>query len=247
MTNPFSLVNKKILVTGASSGIGRSCAIELSNAGAEVVITGRNESRLKEVAQIANAKKSIVVDLCDDNGVSSLVQQLENVDGVVHAAGIIKPFPVSFVGAKHIREVQSINFNAPVELTSLLLRKRKINKNGSIVFISSISSSFPYKGGAIYTAFKAALETYSKVVALEYGEKGIRSNCIKAALVNTKVLDETINSLPPEILEEHKKRYLLGFGEPDDVANACIYFLSNASRWVTGTNLVLDGGLTAGA
>ena len=85
------------------------------------------------------------------------------------------------------------------------------------------------------------------MVALEYGEKGIRSNCIKAALVNTKVLDETINSLPPEILEEHKKRYLLGFGEPDDVANACIYFLSNASRWVTGTNLVLDGGLTAGA
>lgn len=243
----FSLKNKKILITGASSGIGRSCAIELSKAGAEVVLTGRNENRLQEVMQITNARQAISIDLSAEAGVSSLVQQLDSIDGVVHAAGIIKPFPVSFVGSKHINEVQSINFNAPVQLTSMLLRKRKINDNGSIVFISSISSSFPYKGGAIYTAFKAALETYSKVVALEYGEKGIRSNCIKAALVNTKVLDDTINSLPPEVLEEHKKRYLLGFGEPDDVANACIYFLSRASRWVTGTNLVLDGGLTAGA
>ena len=115
------------------------------------------------------------------------------------------------------------------------------------MFISSISSSFPYKGGAVYTAFKAALETYSKVVALEYAHKNIRSNCIKAALVNTRVLEETVNSLPEELLENHKKKYLLGFGEPEDVANAALFLLSEASRWVTGTNLILDGGLTAGA
>jgi len=243
----FSLSNKKILITGASSGIGRSCALTFSKAGADLVLTGRDESALKTLQQEISGGTIIVQDLTSDGGIEELVNQIDELDGLVHSAGIIKPFPVSFIGDKHIKEVQEINFNAPVELTSRLLRKKKIRLNGSIVFISSISSSFPYKGGAMYTAFKAALETYSKVVALEYAEKGIRSNCVKAALVNTKVLDDTINSLPEEVLAEHKKRYLLGFGEPGDVANACQYLLSNASRWVTGTNIVLDGGLTAGA
>jgi len=243
----FSLSNKKILITGASSGIGRSCALTFSKAGADLVLTGRDESALKTLQQEISGRTIIVQDLTSDGGIEELVNQIDELDGLVHSAGVIKPFPVSFIGDKHIKEVQEINFNAPVELTSKLLRKKKIRQNGSIVFISSISSSFPYKGGAMYTAFKAALETYSKVVALEYAEKGIRSNCVKAALVNTKVLDDTVNSLPDEVLAEHKKRYLLGFGEPEDVANACQYLLSNASRWVTGTNIVLDGGLTAGA
>jgi len=243
----FSLQDKTILITGASSGIGRCCAITFAKAGANLILTGRNSERLAEVQKITASQKIIVQDLTTSTGIEDLVKEIDALDGIVHSAGIVKPFPVSFVGEKHIKEVQQINFNAPVELTSKLLRKRKMNKNASIVFISSISSSFPYKGGAIYTAFKAALETYSKVVALEYGDKGIRSNCIKAALINTKVLDDTISSLPEGVLEEHRKRYLLGFGEPEDVANACQYLLSDAAKWVTGTNLVLDGGLTAGA
>ncbi|MFT7611175.1 MAG: NAD(P)-dependent dehydrogenase (short-subunit alcohol dehydrogenase family) [Parvicellaceae bacterium] len=245
--NQFSLTNKKILITGASSGIGRCCAVTFAKAGAELVLSGRNEIALRSLQEEISGATIIVQDLATSEGVDELANQLGQLDGLVHSAGIVKPFPVSFVGEKHIKEVQQINFNAPVELTAKLLRKKKMNANASIVFISSISSSYPYKGGAMYTAFKAALETFSKVVALEYGEKGIRSNCVKAALINTKVLDDTINSLPEEILQAHKDRYLLGFGEPEDVANACQYLLSNASKWVTGTNLVLDGGLTAGA
>ena len=242
----FGLQNKTILISGASSGIGRACALECAKSGANLILSGRNESKLDEVSKDCGG--SIVAeDLSSSQGVANLVDCIQNVDGIVHAAGIVKPFPVSFVGEKHIREIQNINFNAPVELTSTLLRKKKINNGASIVFISSISSSFPYKGGAVYTAFKAALETYSKVVALEYAHKNIRSNCIKAALVNTRVLEETVNSLPEELLENHKKKYLLGFGEPEDVANAALFLLSEASRWVTGTNLILDGGLTAGA
>ena len=242
----FGLQNKTILITGASSGIGRACALECAKSGANLILSGRNESKLDEVSKDCGGL-IVAEDLSSSQGVANLVDCIQNVDGIVHAAGIVKPFPVSFVGEKHIREIQNINFNAPVELTSTLLRKKKINNGASIVFISSISSSFPYKGGAVYTAFKAALETYSKVVALEYAHKNIRSNCIKAALVNTRVLEETVNSLPEELLENHKKKYLLGFGEPEDVANAALYLLSEASRWVTGTNLIMDGGLTAGA
>ena len=242
----FGLQNKTILITGASSGIGRACALECAKSGANLILSGRNESKLDEVSKDCGGL-IVAEDLSSSQGVANLVDCIQNVDGIVHAAGIVKPFPVSFVGEKHIREIQNINFNAPVELTSTLLRKKKINNGASIVFISSISSSFPYKGGAVYTAFKAALETYSKVVALEYAHKNIRSNCIKAALVNTRVLEETVNSLPEELLENHKKKYLLGFGEPEDVANAALYLLSEASRWVTGTNLIIDGGLTAGA
>lgn len=242
----FGLQNKTILITGASSGIGRACALECAKSGANLILSGRNESKLDEVSKDCGGL-IVAEDLSSSQGVANLVDCIQNVDGIVHAAGIVKPFPISFVGEKHIREIQNINFNAPVELTSTLLRKKKINNGASIVFISSISSSFPYKGGAVYTAFKAALETYSKVVALEYAHKNIRSNCIKAALVNTRVLEETVNSLPEELLENHKKKYLLGFGEPEDVANAALYLLSEASRWVTGTNLIIDGGLTAGA
>ena len=242
----FGLQNKTILISGASSGIGRACALECAKSGANLILSGRNEFKLDEVSKDCGGL-IVAEDLSSSQGVANLVDCIQNVDGIVHAAGIVKPFPVSFVGEKHIREIQNINFNAPVELTSTLLRKKKINNGASIVFISSISSSFPYKGGAVYTAFKAALETYSKVVALEYAHKNIRSNCIKAALVNTRVLEETVNSLPEELLENHKKKYLLGFGEPEDVANAALFLLSEASRWVTGTNLILDGGLTAGA
>lgn len=247
MMDQFLLKDKAILVTGASAGIGRTTAIQLARAGAQVLLTGRNSERLNQVAEEIGGADFFIKDLADPEGIKSLVAELPKLDGIVHSAGIVRPYPVSFINRKHIGEIQDINFNAPVELTSQLLRKKKVNNQASIVFISSISSTFPYKGGAIYTGFKAALEAYSKVVALEYGDKGIRSNCIKAALINTKVLDDTIKSLPEEVLEEHKNRYILGFGEPGDVANACQYLLSDASRWITGTNLILDGGLTAGA
>ncbi len=156
-------------------------------------------------------------------------------------------YPVKYLNKKSLAEVQDINFNAPLFLMTNLFKKKKIKRKSSIVFVSSISSNFPYKGGAAYTSFKAALETYSKVLALEFADKEIRSNCIKAGLVDTPVLEETIKNMPKEVFEKHKSSYPLGFGTTNDVANAVVFLLSDASKWITGTNIVMDGGLTAGA
>lgn len=237
----FSLKNKIILVTGASSGIGRQTAVSVSQAGGKVVLTGRNRDNLKTtLGQMENEEHFLIpADLTDEKKLNSLADEVPGLDGVVHCAGIIKPFPVKFISEKQIDEVIKINFTAPVVLMSRLFKRKKINKKASIVFISSVSSQFPYVGGAVYTSSKAALNSYCKGIALEFAYMGIRSNCILPAMVKTPMFDQ----FDKEDMEKHRKQYLLGFGEPEDVANAVVFFLSDASKWITGTELILDGGL----
>lgn len=247
--NPFLLENKTILITGASSGIGAETAKVAANLGATVILTARNKERLNEVFQkLPKGKHQMfLADLTDADALQGLVDQCPELDGIVHSSGIVKHFPVKFIGQKQITEMFKINYDAPVILTSSLLKAKKINKMASIVFMSSIACNFPNKGGALYSGTKAALNSYSKTLAIELAPQKIRSNVILAAMVKTPLFDQAEKTVTKEMMDKHGEQYPLGFGETEDVANTISFLLSPASKWITGTEIIMDGGLTAGS
>jgi NAD(P)-dependent dehydrogenase (short-subunit alcohol dehydrogenase family) len=340
------LSGKTILITGASSGIGRAAACMISHSGASVVITGRDEKRLAStelevrkgfamdgspagsprrtegngndtadggglmsgtgspsntsgnsryntdgggsmpkfgsplntpengqdnsdaegpVSKTGTSVKvsgnnrdisdmggqmstdfpgclTIRADLTEVADLEALVNQLPRLDGIVHCAGIVGPLPVKFITPEDIDRMFVINYRAPVNLTSLILRKKKLTDHASVVFMSTIATRNPYFGGALYSGSKAALEAYSRTLALEMAGKGIRSNFIMAGLVDTPMIENpSEEKMQEEALERYLKRYPLGVGKPEDVAAAICYFLSDASRWVSGTSLIMGG------
>jgi NAD(P)-dependent dehydrogenase (short-subunit alcohol dehydrogenase family) len=244
LENPFQLNGKTFLVTGASSGIGKEAAIAISKAGGTVVVTGRNLVRLQHTysSLYGNGHNSIPADLNNAEEIDKLVDQLPGLDGVVFSAGITGHLPAKFILEDDISAYFNTNYKAPVLLTSRILKKKKLNNKASLVFLSSIATKFPYYGGALYGSTKAAIELYSKVLAIELASKGMRSNCISPSFVKTPMVDSAAETISDEVMEKFKKMMPLGFGEPEDVANAIIYLLSDASKWVTGSNLVLGGG-----
>ena len=241
--NPFSLNGKIVLITGASSGIGRATAIECSRFGAKVIITGRNKMRLEETiaAMEGVGHRIVVADLSDSAGLDVLVTALPRLDGVVHSAGVLKRLPLKFIGEANLGELMQINFFAPALLTRHLYKKKILSKESSIVFISSVASSFASHGNIMYMASKGALNSFMKGIALELASSGIRANAIQPGMVKTKL---TVLISDSEI-EKDVNRYPIGrYGMPEEIAYAAIYLLSDASQWVTGTLLTIDGGLT---
>ncbi len=243
MINPFNIKGKKILVTGASSGIGMQIAISLDQMGADVFITGRNPDKLRETLHKLKGEnsKSFAADLTDENQIEELTDMVTTLNGIVHSAGITSHFPAKFISSKQVSEVFKINFEAPLNITNKLLAKKKIIEGASIVFISSIATKYPYYGGSLYTSSKMALEGYCKTLALELGTKKIRANCVSPAMVKTPMLDHTEETISKETLGKFEAMHPLGFGKPEDVANAIVFFISDASRWITGQNLILGG------
>jgi len=244
INNPFSLSNKTILVTGASSGIGRVIAIECSKMGATLVITGRNESRLQEtLTLLQNSGHSCVVsDLSQKDDLDNLVEQLPALDGVVHCAAILKKLPLKFINEKAWQETIETNLFAPALLSQRLVKKNKIKEASSIVFISSIASTVASFGNISYMASKGAINSLSRGMALELASKQIRVNTVQPALIQTNLTDKALS-------EEDLKNYLLKFplgrfGKPEEVAYAVIFLLSDAAQWVTGTSITIDGGVT---
>ena len=242
--NPFNLNDKTILITGASSGIGRVIAIECSKMGANLVITGRNESRLQETLELLHNKGhiSIISDLSDKEGLDDLLEKLPVLDGVVHCAAILKKLPLKFINEKAWQETMGTNLFAPALLSQRLVKKNKIKDASSIVFISSIAATVASFGNISYMASKGAINSLSRGMALELSSKKIRVNTVLPALIQTNLTDRALS-------EEDLKNYLLKFplgrfGKPEEVAYAVIYLLSDASRWVTGTSITIDGGVT---
>jgi len=246
MYNPFSLENKTILVTGASSGIGRAIAIECSKMGAKVIISARNEQRLNETLLQMNGTHSIIVaDLSNENDRSNLIEQLPTLDGLVNCAGLTKTLPFQFMNADALESVMNVNFTAPTLITASLIKKKKLIKGASIVFISSVSGVFVggSPAGSIYSASKGAINGMARNMAIDLADKNIRVNCVNPGMIDTAIFDEGV--ITAEQLEEDRKRYpLKRYGKPEEVAYAVIYLLSDASQWVTGSNLLIDGGYT---
>lgn len=244
--NPFSLEGKTILVTGASSGIGRSTAIECSKMGAKVIITARNEERLKETLSqmVGDGYEMVLAELTKSDELENLVNQAHDLDGVVLCAGRAMTSPFMFNTRDKYDEVFNINYFAPVELLRLLLKKKKIKKNSSVVFVSSIGGVFGYSlGNSIYGATKASIHSTMKFCAKELAPKGIRVNSVNPGMVNTPLIGG--GSISEEQYKTDMERYpLKRYGEPEDIANGIIYLLSDASSWVTGHALVIDGGIT---
>lgn len=246
MENPFSLKGKQILVTGASSGIGAQTAISISKMGGQLILTGRNEKNLRSTFQSLSGEghELIVADLCTE--VEKLVRVCDPIDGLVNCAGFTKYLPIKFIDKKSIQEVFDINYAAPVDLINRLFKGKKIRENASIVLISSLASKFPFKAGTLYSGAKAGMDVFCKTIALEFAPKKIRANTINAGMVRTPLLKGAEDTIGSEGMLQNEKSYPLGFGETTDIANMCIFLLSDASRWVTGTNIIMDGGLTAG-
>lgn len=246
MYNPFSLEGKTILVTGASSGIGRTTAIECSRLGATLVLTGRNEERLIETLHSLDGQerehKYFTADLAENSDIISLVSLLPKLDGCVNNAGIGKTLPVQFITSDELERIFRINSFAPILLTKELVKRKKLANPSSIVFTLSIAGNFNIlPGNAIYGSAKTALSAFIKYATLEFAGKGIRCNGVSPGMVNT----ELIKNLPisAEDLQKDMSLYpLKRYAEPEEVAYAIIYLLSDASAFVTGSNLVIDGG-----
>lgn len=242
--SPFSLENKTILITGASSGLGAATAAACSKAGAKLVITGRNEERLNNTFTTLNGQEHVqlLADLTQEEKLHQLVNDLPELDGLVLSAGITITKPVKFISKEMVDNLLQTNIVSSMLLIQKLIRSKKMSRGSSIVFISSIGSAKAYFGNSVYSASKGAVNSFSKVLALELSPWKIRSNCIEPGMIPTQLSFE--GTFSEKQLLEHEKNYPLGFGEPNDVAHGCIYLLSDASKWVTGSVLTIDGGVT---
>lgn len=244
--NQFSLAGKTILITGASSGIGAATAIECSKFGAKVVVTGRNAEKLSSVSEQldGNGHLAISCDMCNPDDVQTLCDQLPALDGMAFCAGITRTIPVKRIKKEDISDIFSTNLISPIEIVNQLVKQKKVNKGGSIVFISSISSTYADMGNSVYAATKGGLISFSRVLALELAPKGVRTNCVRPGFVAGTGMTDGLSKFSEEQIQVERQKYPLGFGKTSDIANGIIYLLSDASKWVTGTTLTIDGGIT---
>lgn len=247
--NPFSLKDRRILVTGASSGLGKAIALSCASMGAEIICTGRDPARLAQtLAELRSVSshdhQAVQADLTEGTGRDALIAAVGKnpLNGVVHSAGISRLSPVRMMTEQHLREVHSINVEGPMLLTQALLKRNLVAADGSMVFIASIAAHIGVPGVAAYSGTKAALLAMVRCLAMELVKRRIRANCLSPALVETPLLEATASMIGS--LEQERGNYPLGFGKPEDVANAAVFLLSGASRWITGTTLIMDGGLT---
>lgn len=241
--NPYSLKGKILLVTGASSGIGRSIAVTCSKMGATVIINGRNIEKLQDTLSLMEGEGHVIVatDLTDSVSMSIMVGKLTKLDGIVHCAGMGQRIPCKDLQSEDINKVMDTNFMAPVMLQAEILRQKKINKGASIIFVASIASWSPSFGNSVYSASKGAIISYANCLALELAPRKIRVNCISPAMVWTELILK--DGIDEEQLKEDESKYpLKRYGQPKDIAYLAVYMLSDASSWMTGSNIKISGG-----
>lgn len=242
--NPYTLIGKTILITGASSGIGKSTAIEASKLGAHLIITGRNKERLNRTFKALEKgnHQMFLGDLSKTVQIEKLMSTLPKIDGLSHNIGLNKTLPVLYYKEKDIMDLLRINTIIPMLLTRSLLKHKKVKLGGSLVYTSSISGlTKNEKGSGLYASSKAALTSFVKTLAYELAVKKTRVNSVHPGMVMTPMIERE------EFSDEQRSNYLnkyplMRYGEPREIALAIIYLLSDASQWVTGTSLLIDGG-----
>lgn len=251
MENPFSLVGKTILITGASSGIGRQCAIDISRSGANVVLIGRNDEELNTTLRqcdtdVRCSTFSFDLSALADIGslVKDIVSQCGAIDGFLHVAGIQKTLPYNSYKVADYQSIYDINFLSAMELIKHLSKKSNRGENPKYVLISSITGVIGRPGVVAYSASKGAMISAVRTLSIELAAKGININCISPGTIMTPLMRNVMESLTEEQQNDRKRGFLLGLGQPTDISYSAIFLLSDAARWITGQNLVVDGGYT---
>lgn len=244
MNNPFTLEGKTVLVTGAASGIGRATAIQCAEMGAKVLLVDLNESGLQETQKLIARDDSEyrALDLTDLEKLTEMVSTLPKLDGVASNAGIVLSLLAKFSEPKDMERIFKINTFSHINLVQQLINQKKLNKGASIVFTSSMSGVYcGLAGGSLYGATKSAILGYTKALAIELAPRGIRVNTIHPGMIETPLTSGT--ALSKELLEEDAKNYPLGrYGKPEEIAYSIVYLLSDATVWMTGSQLLIDGG-----
>lgn len=248
----FTLKNQTIVITGASSGIGKACAQKASDFGANVILIARDENRLNRVKNSLSKGNHLIysVDVTDaerlEQVIDNAVSLIGKISGFVHCAGIEYTKPLVSMKPENYQEVFEVNVISGFYLAKILSKKKNFKEEGgSMVFMSSVMGILGQKGKIAYCSSKAAVIGGAKSLALELASKNIRVNSVSPAMVKTELAEKMFETLPKESVDEIVKKHPLGIGQPDDVANLCIFLLSDLSKWITGTNIIIDGGYSA--
>ena len=251
MYNPYSLEGKTILVTGASSGIGRATAIECAKLGASVVTTARNEERLKTVfneldRSFGQSHQMIIEDLSTEEGVADLVSKTPSLDGVSSNAGLPKTLLIKFIKQETLQEILNINTFSHVNLAKLLFKKKKLNQAASYVFTASIGGTTSFgPGNSVYGMSKAAINSFMKFCAIEFATREIRCNSVSPGMIVTPMTQDSITFTKEDYEKDAEKYLLKRYGRPEEVARTIVFLLSDASSFITGDTILVDGGFTA--
>lgn len=249
--NPFSLKGKKVAVTGASSGIGRQCAIDCSRMGAKVILVARNEERLKETLEALEGEGHyyVIADLsaAESYGIAAghINEISGKIDGVVNCAGVSTTLPYKLISREKLEEFFASNVFSAIELSRELSKVKFMNPGGSIIFIASIMGCVGESGKALYSMTKGALIAAARSLSCELAKRQIRVNCISPGAILTPINENLPHMADPERRKLLEEKHLLGLGKTSDISNGVIYLLSDASRWYTGQNLIIDGGYIA--
>lgn len=249
--NPFDLTGKTIVVTGASSGIGRQCAIDCSRMGAKMILMGRNEERLQETVSLLNGSGHLMI-TADLNNIDYLIPLLTKcikeggpIDGFIHSAGIEKTLLLRNLKPHDYIEIYNTNFVSAVEILKTISKKGNFTSGCKVVFISSITALIARVGTLAYTASKGALSAATRELAVELAPKGINVNCVLPGTIMTPMMEKVLNEMDDKERAKRIEGFPLGIGKPEDISTVCIFLLSDAARWITGQNIVVDGGYTA--
>ena len=247
MNNSFNLSSKLILVSGATSGIGLEVCKQIFYSGGKFIGFGRNLDLLSAFIEenYINDSYAINFDLADLSNIEKFIYNIPKIDGFVHSAGIVQNNPIQFFNFELYESIRKINLDSALFFVHQLLSQKKFNKPSSIVFLSSISGLLGMKGNTLYGITKASLNIMTKSLSNELASKSIRVNSIAPGMVNTRITQEAINFLSEEVINTDKKKYPLGYGDPIDVALPIIFLLSQASKWITGQIITVDGGRTS--